>query len=116
MLAKTGKCWADDERPYAVNFFGSIAALEAEKQASRERAINGGVMLLQGMDLMRTMGLPTDVCEQFMSGMMEIDADKAKIFAKGIKDAKPPAPDMGGGFGGDEPPLPPNGTTEQDEE
>lgn len=119
MLAKTGKCWADDERPYAVNFFGSIAALEAEKQASRERSINGGVMLLQGMDLMRNMGLDQAVMEQFMAGMMEIDADKAKIFAKGIKDAKPPAPDIGGGnFGGDdnEPPLLPNGTTDNGEE
>jgi hypothetical protein len=104
MLAKDGKCWADDERPYDVNFFGSIAALEAEKQASRERAISGGVMLLQGMDLMRTMGLPEDVCEQFMAGMMEVDSDKAKVFAKGIKDAKPPAPDGGGGFG--DSPLP----------
>lgn len=101
MLAKDGKCWADDERPYDINFFGSIAALEAEKQASRERAISGGVMLLQGMDLMRTMGLPVDVMEQFMAGMMEVDTDKAKVFAKGIADAKPPAPD-GGGFGGGE--------------
>jgi len=119
MLAKTGKCWTDEERPYDVNFFGSIAALEAEKQASRERAISGGVMLLQGMDMMRNMGLPEDVCEQFMAGMMEVDADKAKIFAKGIKDAKPPAPDMGGGFGGPddiEPPQLPGSKTEKDEE
>lgn len=118
MLAKHGRCWADDERPYDVNFFGSIAALEAEKQASRERAISGGVMLLQGMDLMRTMGLPESMMEQFMATMMEVDTDKAKIFAKGIKEAKPPAPDMGGGFGGDdnEPPQLPNSTTEQGEE
>jgi hypothetical protein len=121
MLAKDGKCWADDERPYDVNFFGSIAALEAEKQASRERSINAGVMLLQGMDLMRTMGLPESMCEQFMATMMEIDTEKAKIFAKGLKEAKPPAPDMGGGFGGGDddqqpPQLPaPNGTKESEE-
>lgn len=116
MLAKTGKCWSDDERPYSVNFFGSIAALEAEKQASRERAIGSGVMLLQGLGMMRDMGLPEGMCEQFMATMMEVDTDKAKLFAKGLKDAKPPAPEGGGGFGGAELPELPNGNTNDNEE
>ncbi|WP_413243229.1 hypothetical protein, partial [Pseudomonas ogarae] len=29
MMAKYGKCWPDSERPYTINFYGGIAALEA---------------------------------------------------------------------------------------
>lgn len=119
MLAESGKCWADADRPYVVNFFGSIAALEAEKQASRERAVSGGFVLLQALDLMRTMGLPTKMVETFLATQMEVDTDKANIFAVGLKEAKPPAPEMGGGFGGgddDEPAGLPNGSKDDSEE
>jgi hypothetical protein len=51
-----------------------------------------------------------------MATMMEVDTDKAKLFAKGLKDAKPPAPEGGGSFGGAELPELPNGNTDDNEE
>ncbi|MBD8671613.1 hypothetical protein [Pseudomonas lurida] len=96
-LAKYGFAWADSERPYNVNFFGSIAALEAEKQASRERAINTTAILVQVLAQIRDLGIDVDTIEQMLA-RAELDADFAKQLAKAIKEAKPPAqPGMGGG-------------------
>lgn len=99
MIAKHGRTWADDERPYIINFYGSIAALEAEKQASRERAINSSLMLVQMMAQMRDLGLPPETNEQ-MFIKAELDHDFAKVLADGLKNAKPPEPAGLPGFGG----------------
>lgn len=105
MLAKYGWCWPDDERPYDINFYGSIAALEAEKQATQERAMNKFAILVQVLAQLREMGLPTDMVEHMLAIQAQLDQEAAALYAKGMKDAKPPEPaGMGGGFppGGDE--------------
>lgn len=100
MLAKYGFCWADSERPYDVNFFGSIAALEAEKQASRERSINTTAILVQVLGSLRDLGMDETTNEQVLV-KSELDAEFAKQLATGLKNAKPPAqPGMGGPGGG----------------
>jgi hypothetical protein len=108
MIAKYGRTWNDDERPYAINFYGSIAALEAEKQASRERAINTSLMLVQILGAMRDLGMPSEANEQVLL-KSELDADFAKVLANGMKNAKPPV-QPGMGFDGpdenQEPPEP----------
>lgn len=95
MLAKYGFCWDDSERPYNVNFFGSIAALEAEKQASRERSMNTIAILVQVMAQMRDLGMDEDA-NKLMLLMAELDEEQAKTLAKALKNAKPPQPEGGG--------------------
>lgn len=96
MLAKYGWCWDDSERPYNVNYYGSIAALEAEKQASRERAMNTVAILVQVLVGMRDLGTDQATNEQLLL-MAELDQEQVKAVAKGLKNAKPPQPEMGGG-------------------
>jgi hypothetical protein len=86
------------ERPCAINFYGSISALESEKQRTKSESMNGGVMLVQAMQMMKDMGATKDIMAEFLTKNMMLDDDHAKLFAT-IVDAKPPAEDAGGGFG-----------------
>lgn len=120
MIAKHGRTWAPEDRPYAINFYGSIAALEAEKQASRERAINSTLMLVQMLAQMRELGLPPETNEQIFI-KSELDHDFAKVLSEGLKNAKPPEPQGMPGLGGPgededidtEPPVPERALTNQ---
>lgn len=98
MLAKYGWCWSDEERPYQVNFYGSIAALEAEKQATQERAMNKVAILVQVLAQLRDLGLNTAAVEHMLAIQAQLDHEAAKLYAKALSDAKPPAD--AGGFGG----------------
>jgi len=103
MLAKFGKCWSDAERPYTVNFYGSIAALENEKQASAERAMNKTAILVQVLAQMRDVGMDEKTNAYMLAKTAELDTEAADMFAKGLANAKPPVqPGFGGGDGGDD--------------
>ncbi len=97
MLAKHGWCWPDDERPYTINFYGSIAALEAEKQATQERAMNKFAILLQALAQLRDLGMDSEAVEHMLAIQAQLDQDAAALYAKALKNAKPPEPQ---GFGG----------------
>ncbi|HEX8590611.1 hypothetical protein [Pseudomonas sp.] len=96
--AKYGFVWEDGDRPYEINYFGSISALESENAETRERKINGASTLMTVLEAMRNSGLPEEVCMQLLTKDMGYDEDEARIIAKGIRNAKPPD---AGGFGGD---------------
>lgn len=85
------------ERPWEINFFGSISALEAEKQRTRADSMNGGMLLVQAMQMLKEMGASKDIMTEFLVKTMMLDEDQAKLYAA-IVDAKPQ--DDGGGFGG----------------
>lgn len=85
------------ERPWEINFFGSISALEAEKQRTRADSMNGGMLLVQAMQMLKEMGASKDIMTEFLAKTMMLDEDQAKLYAA-IVDAKPQ--DDGGGFGG----------------
>ncbi|MFJ3487110.1 hypothetical protein ACIPL1_27380 [Pseudomonas sp. NPDC090202] len=118
MLAKYGFCWPDAERPYTINFYGSIAALEAEKQASAERAMNKGAVMIQLLAQMRDVGMPQEENALLLGKVCELDTDLAEQFAKGLANAKPPAqPGFGGGEDGNDMNLIPTaGGNEEEEE
>ncbi|QIB08989.1 hypothetical protein GZ982_30030 (plasmid) [Pseudomonas fluorescens] len=98
MMAKYGKCWPDSERPYTINFYGGIAALEAEKQASSEKAMNKAAILVQILAQMRDIGMDEKTNAYMLAKTAELDQEAADMFAKGLANAKPPAqPGFGGG-------------------
>lgn len=101
MLAKRGKCWPDIERPYTLNFYGSIAALEAEKQASSERAMNKTAILVQVLAQMREVGMDEKTNAHMLAKTAQLDQEDAETFAKGLANAKPPVQPGMGGFGGE---------------
>jgi hypothetical protein len=99
--SKWGFVWEDGDRPYEINFYGSISALEAENTETHERKINGSAVLMTVLDSMRNLGLPEDTMVSLLSSEMGFDEEDAKKIARGIKEAKPPQSMMGGGFGDD---------------
>jgi len=111
MLAKYGFCWPDAERPYTINFYGSIAALEAEKQLSSERAMNKAAILVQVLAQMRDVGMSEETNAFMLAKTAELDQEAAEVYAKGLANAKPP-PQPGFGGGDNDMNLPPPGGTD----
>lgn len=98
-LAKYGFIFDDGDRPYKINYYGSISALENEQMQSRERSMNSASMLVQTLDSMKNLGMPETANKQVLEKVMELDADMAGIISNGLANAKPPE-GAGGGFGG----------------
>jgi len=99
-LNRYGIVYPEEARPWQINFYGSISALENEKQHTRTEAMNSGALLVQAMQQFKDLGATREMFEAFLSKTMLLDEDLAKLYAC-IADIKPPEqPDGGGGFGG----------------
>jgi hypothetical protein len=100
-LKRYGFVFPANSRPWAINFYGSISALEAEKQRSKMDAMNAGMLLVQAMQMFKDVGANKEQMETFLSKEMLLDEDEAKLFAA-IVDQKPPEGEGGdnnhGGF------------------
>lgn len=104
-LSKYGWVFEDGDRPYQINFFGSISALENEKQASRERGMNSTSIMVATLTALRDLGLSKEVNRQIIEKGMEQDEDMAELIADALDKAPPPEGGgdeggFGGGFGG----------------
>jgi hypothetical protein len=97
-MRRYGVVFSPTERPWVINFFGSISALESEKQRTRADSMNAGMLLVQSMQMMKEMGASKEIMGEFLTKTMMLDEDQAKLFAT-IVDAKPPQD--GSGFGGE---------------
>ena len=108
-LKKYGMVFDPVNRPWTINFYGSISALEAEKQRTRQDAMNAGMVLVQAMQQMKDLGASKEIMEEFLEKTMLLDEDQAKLYAKiveqpsqGEGEAPGMMPDgMGGDDGGD---------------
>lgn len=97
--AKFGYVFDKKDRPYRVNFYGSISALEGEKAASKERSMNGTMLMGQAIGTLKELGLKADTLEKIMVYEMALDAEMAKIIAKDLEQAAKQEQEAGG-FGG----------------
>lgn len=93
-----GKVFDAKDRPWNVNFYGSISALENEKQTTRANAMNAGSLLVQTMQQFKEVGANKEQMTQFLSKQMLLDEADAKMFA-GVVDQLPKQPPQEGGFG-----------------
>lgn len=66
-MTKYGIVFNSNERPYEINFFGSISALEAEKQRTRADSMNSGMMLVQAMQQMKDLGATEEMMHEFLT-------------------------------------------------
>ena len=101
-LKKYGLVFEDSERPWQINFFGSISAYEAEKTRTRMEAQNAGAILVQTLQQAKDLGMDETQLKEFLSKTMQLDEDQAELFAK-LANQKPPEGEdgmgaMGGGF------------------
>lgn len=98
-LYKYGWVFDPKDRPYAINFYGSISALENEKATSAMQKMNAGGMLVQTLDGLKNLGLPEDAVDQLLEKEFGMDTGMAKLLASGItKAAAGGDAGMGGGL------------------
>lgn len=88
-LKRYKRVFSYQEKPWDVNFYSTISALEAEKQRTRLDAVNSGALLAQTIQLVKDMGADKEFMETFLCKTMQLDEDQAKLYAK-IVDRKPP--------------------------
>ncbi|MCY1526951.1 hypothetical protein D9M68_619970 [compost metagenome] len=93
-LRRYGVVFAPSERPWNINFYGSISALEAEKQRTRSEGMGVGLMLAQAMQAMKDMGASKEVMIRFLVDIMMLDEEQAKLYAQ-VVDVVPPGGDDG---------------------
>lgn len=106
LWARDGKTFEESERPWTINFYGNISALESERTKTRLDKVNTTTMMLQAFQLAKESGLDEAGLADLFESEMGIDADRAKNFAAAIikakKDQEKREAQQGGFGGGDD--------------
>ena len=79
---KYGMVFKPEERPWDISFYGSLSALEAERQRTRSDGMNAGSMVVQTLQMLKDMGATEDVGAYFLQKGMMLDEEEAKTYAK----------------------------------
>ncbi|MDD5273655.1 MAG: hypothetical protein PHU14_13160 [Methylovulum sp.] len=93
-LKRYGVVFPEAERPWAVNFYGSIAALEAEQQKTTADKMNAAQTIVQTLKMLKDMGASAEMMESMLTTNMSLNAEQAKLFAH-IATNPQPAPEQG---------------------
>lgn len=99
-MKRYGVVFDAGERPWEIQFYGSISALEAERQRTRSDAMNSGLLLAQGIQLMKDMGANKKIMKLFLTKTMLVDEEEANVYAQIVE--MPSRGDEGGMGGGGE--------------
>lgn len=94
-----GVVFSPAERPWVINYYGSISALEAERQTTQTNKMNSGLLLVQALDALKNMGCPKEVAEEYLAKTMGLDDEQAILYAT-LMEAKRPEDGSDQGFGG----------------
>ncbi|QJE14412.1 hypothetical protein [Avibacterium paragallinarum] len=84
MLYKYGKCWNNTNRPFQINYYGSISAFESERQQTRANAIGSAGLISQTLEQTKNLGFSEKEMVLFMTKQMLLDQDEAELYAKAI--------------------------------
>lgn len=98
VVYKYGNAFKKTARPWQINFYGSISALESENQKTQLDAMNTGQVLVQALTMARDLGMDEKATTHLLEKIMKMDAEAAKMYAKALQKATPE--DAAGGFGG----------------
>ena len=80
-LKKYGVVYPENNRPWKINYYGSISALEAEEQRTKADSMNAGLLLVQAMQLFKDLGATQEMMESFLSNDMKLSEAQAKLYA-----------------------------------
>ncbi|MCO7216896.1 hypothetical protein [Halomonas sp. OfavH-34-E] len=95
-LKRYGMVFPASERPWRINFYGSISALEAERQRTLNDGMSVGLGLAQAIGAMRDMGADKKILRSFLTDTMQLDEEQAELYAQLAEMGKD---DGGGGQG-----------------
>jgi hypothetical protein len=96
---KYGIVYARAERPWHVNFYGTISALESERQHTKSEAMNSAAIMVQTLAQLRDLSLDDKAMSEILTKIMLLDEEQAQLIVKGMP--KAPAEGEGDDFGGD---------------
>ncbi len=103
-LKRYGANFKPSERPWRVSFYGSISALESERQKTRTEAMNTATMLGAALQAFKELGATRGVMSRMMSKEMGLDEDMADLLASMFPEKAPdPLEGMGEDIGQDMP-------------
>ncbi len=68
------------ERPWQINFYGSIAALENERADTELKAGERSAMILSSLQQMKDLGMNKEHALEFLTKEMKLDEDSAKLY------------------------------------
>lgn len=97
-LKRYGMVFNEADRPWQINFYSAISALESEAQRTKLDSMNSGAMLAQVMQQMKDMGADEAMMREFLIKIMKLDDEEATMFAKIVNAKKPEGEEGGGGF------------------
>lgn len=115
LVYKTGSTYPANKRPWQVNFFGTISALETERQKTQLDAANTTMLMVQTFQMAKDAGLDQKAMAHLFERVMRLDAKDAALYAAAIEKARKEADAKaaaeasgqfgGGGDGGGAPPF-----------
>lgn len=105
LLYKHGIDMHGKDKPWQINYFSGISALETERAKTKADNMNSGALLVQTMMQMKDLGLDEAATTHFLETEMGMDTQAAKLYAKAMaraaaEQAKKEAEANSGGFGG----------------
>lgn len=96
-----GMQYPRENRPWQLNFYGNISAMESERQRTQSDAANAGLMLAQVLQTLKDAGLDEAAMAHFLERVVKLDPADALMYAKAIAKAKKESDGQDGGvFGG----------------
>jgi hypothetical protein len=101
LIQKKNISFAPNEKPWRVNYYGAISALERERQDTRMNAMNTGQILVGTLVQMKELGQDESALTHILQHEMKLDEAAAKLLASMVVKAAKIDPNsaMGGGFG-----------------
>ena len=88
MMYRHGHTFSVGNRPWAVNFYGSISALETERERTSLAALNSSMLLVQVLTMAKDAGLDEPATAHLLERVAKLEKEDAKMYAKSMAKAK----------------------------
>lgn len=86
--ARDGRIFPEAARPWSINFAGSIAALETERQKTQLDAVNTAQLMAATFEMVKQAGLDEAAMVLLFEKVMKMDSEDAKVYAASIAKAR----------------------------
>lgn len=101
VLMKKGIDLHGQKRPWVINYFSGISALETEHAKTKADNMNSTALLVQTLEGLKNLGLSAKSMESILEHSAGLDSEEARAFAKDLeKAAKDAKAEAAGQFGG----------------
>jgi hypothetical protein len=82
LVYKKGIAYEKNKRPWKINFYGTISALETERQRTETDAMNAGTLLVGALAQLKELALDEKTMADMLENTFRFDTDRAKLYAR----------------------------------